>query len=308
MLEAVSLTKYFDRRAVVEQLSFKVCTGEVLGIVGPSGAGKSTILKILAGISEPDIGYARICGFDVQTQAVHAKRLIGYLPEGLHGYDKMSVSGVLNFIAQVRGLSAAAQRSRIADVVGQLQLEPVLYDSVGTLSKSDSRLLGLAQAILHEPPVLLLDNPTEGLDANQQQRVRSMIAGYSANKSIIVATRLLDEVMLLCNRLLIVADGQLLADALPLELQNFSRYRQAVTLIPAQPLDLLALAVLPGVAGIEEDQRTPYSITVLAKPGYVIFPGVYELIIARQWNIRSLAVDSGRLEDVFYRITRSRPR
>lgn len=303
LIEIVSLTKHIAGRKAVDNLSFEVCAGEVLGIVGPNGAGKSTALKMLAGSVEPSVGYARILGYDVQAQPLQARRLMGYMPEEEHCYAGMSVMAFLKFIARIRGVQGARQRSRIDEVVGQLQLESVLRQPLGALSKSYNRLVGLAQSVLHEPQVLILDDPTDGLDCNQQHQVRSLIKRQSADKTIILATRLLEEVTTLCSRALIVANGRLRADGTPLELQSLSRYRQAVTVHSEQPLDLLALAVLPGVAGIEADQRTPGAITILAKPSCMIFPNVHQLIVARNWKIKSLTVERGRLDDVFRQLT-----
>ncbi|WGL63956.1 ABC transporter ATP-binding protein [Pseudomonas sp. CW003PS] len=303
MIEIRNLTKRFAQHTAVDDLSFQVQPGEVLGFLGPNGAGKSTTMKMLTGFLAPTSGTASILGFDIQTQTLKAQRQIGYLPEGAPCYGDMTVRGFLDFIAEVRGFRGAEKKQRVQRAVQQVELEKVLEQSIETLSKGFKRRVGLAQAILHDPRVLILDEPTDGLDPNQKHQVRQLIQGLARDKIVIISTHILEEVTALCTRAVIIAHGRLLADGTPLELESRSRYHQAVTLLADEALDQAALAALPGVAGVEENARE-HSLSVLAKPGEVIFPQVNALIAERGWKVRELNVERGRLDEVFRTLTR----
>ncbi|GLU38780.1 ABC transporter ATP-binding protein [Pseudomonas sp. NBRC 100443] len=287
----------------MDDLSFSVQPGEVLGFLGPNGAGKSTTMKMLTGFLAPTSGTASIHGFDIQTQTLQAQRLIGYLPEGAPCYGDMRVRGFLEFIAEVRGYRGAQKRERVARVVEQLELEPVREQSIETLSKGFKRRVGVAQAILHDPRVLILDEPTDGLDPNQKHQVRELIRGLARERIVIISTHILEEVTAVCTRAVVIANGRLLADGTPFELESRSRYHQAVTLVADGELDRAALAALPGVAALEENPLE-HSLTLLARPGEVIFPQVNALIAERGWRIRELDVERGRLDEVFRSLTR----
>jgi ABC-2 type transport system ATP-binding protein len=303
MIEIKNLTKRFAQHTVVDDLSFKVQPGEVLGFLGPNGAGKSTTMKMLTGFLAPTSGSASILGFDIQKDTLKAQRQIGYLPEGAPCYGDMTVRSFLEFIAEVRGFKGAEKHQRVAKAVAQVELEAVLAQSIETLSKGFKRRVGLAQAILHDPKVLILDEPTDGLDPNQKHQVRKLIKSLSHDKIVIISTHILEEVSAVCTRAVVIAHGKLLADGTPLELESRSRYHQAVTLVAAEPLDQAALAALPGVAGVEEN-ALEHSLTVLATPGEVIFAQVNALIAERGWQVRELNVERGRLDEVFRRLTR----
>ncbi len=303
MIELRSLTKRFAQHTAVDALSFSVQPGEVLGFLGPNGAGKSTTMKMLTGFLAPTSGSASIFGHDIQTQTMQAQRQIGYLPEGAPCYGDMSVRGFLEFIAEVRGFRGAAKRQRVEAAVAQVELEKVLGQSIETLSKGFKRRVGLAQAILHDPRVLILDEPTDGLDPNQKHQVRELIQGLAHDKIVIISTHILEEVSAVCTRALVIAGGRLVADGTPLELEGRSKYHQAVTLVGDGALDADALAALPGVAGVETN-RSDASLTVLAQPGQVIFPQVNALISQRGWAVKELDVERGRLDEVFRTLTR----
>jgi ABC-2 type transport system ATP-binding protein len=303
MIEIRNLTKRFAQHTAVDDLSFSVQPGEVLGFLGPNGAGKSTTMKMLTGFLAPTSGTASILGCDIQTQTLEAQRQIGYLPEGAPCYGDMTVRGFLEFIAEVRGFRGAEKTLRVQSAVEQVELETVLEQSIETLSKGFKRRVGLAQAILHDPRVLILDEPTDGLDPNQKHQVRQLIQGLARDKIVIISTHILEEVTALCTRAVIIAQGRLLADGTPLELESRSRYHQAVTLVADEALDQAALAALPGVAGVEENARE-HSLSVLAQPGAVIFPQVNALIAERGWKVRELNVERGRLDEVFRTLTR----
>lgn len=303
MIEIKKLTKRFAQHTAVDDLSFSVKPGEVLGFLGPNGAGKSTTMKMLTGFLAPTSGSASILGFDIQKDTLKAQRQIGYLPEGAPCYGDMTVRSFLEFIAEIRGFKGAEKRERVAKAVSQVELDAVLEQSIETLSKGFKRRVGLAQAILHDPKVLILDEPTDGLDPNQKHQVRKLIQSLAHDKIVIISTHILEEVSAVCTRAVVIAHGKLLADGTPLELESRSRYHQAVTLVAAEPLDQAALAALPGVAGVEEN-ALEHSLSILAKPGEVIFPQVNALIAARGWQVKELNVERGRLDEVFRSLTR----
>ena len=220
MIETSNLTKQFGQLRAVDELSFKVEPGEVLGFLGPNGAGKSTTMKMLAGFVPPSSGTARVCGFDVATQPIETKRRVGYLPEGAPSYPEMTPLGFLDFVGRVRRMPDETRQGRLEEVIAQLHLESVLNQTIDTLSKGFKRRVGLAQAILHDPQVLILDEPTDGLDPNQKHEVRALINSMAKDKLIIISTHILEEVDAVCNRAMIIAHGKILADATPAELKQ----------------------------------------------------------------------------------------
>jgi ABC-2 type transport system ATP-binding protein len=220
LIEITGLTKRFGSFIAVDNVSFDVAKGEVLGFLGPNGAGKSTTMRMLAGFMIPTEGTARICGHDVQTDGVAARRVLGFLPEGAPTYPEMTVTGFLTFCAKVRGYSGSHMAQRVAHAVELTQLERVLLQPVETLSKGFKRRVGLAQALLHDPPVLVLDEPTDGLDPNQKHEVRTLIARMAPEKAIVISTHILEEVDAVCSRAIIIAAGRVVADATPAELQG----------------------------------------------------------------------------------------
>ena len=304
MISINSLTKRFGEHVAVDNLSFDVKPGEVLGFLGPNGAGKSTTMKMLTGFLTPDGGSASVCGFDVQTQILQAQQQMGYLPEGAPCYGDMRVKGFLEFIASVRGFSGAEKHKRVARAVEQVELQSVLGQRIETLSKGFKRRVGLAQAILHDPQVLILDEPTDGLDPNQKHHVRHLIQQLAegSNKIVVISTHILEEVSAVCSRAVIIGRGRLLADGTPEELEARSRYHQAVTLSLSHSVDTQALQQLPGVLAVES-LHDGQQLTVLAKPGEVIFPAVGQLAREKQWQVAELSVERGRLDDVFRGLT-----
>ena len=212
MIEIDALAKSFGPVAAVRGVSLSVEKGEVLGFLGPNGAGKSTTMKMATGFLSPSSGSARICGFDVQSDPLPARARLGYLPEGAPAYGDMTPRGFLAFCAAARGMSGAAARDAIASAVARTQLGRVLEQPIETLSKGFKRRVGLAQAILHDPPVLIMDEPTDGLDPNQKHAVRALIAEMAPHKAIIVSTHILEEVAAICTRAVIIDRGRIVAD------------------------------------------------------------------------------------------------
>ena len=220
LIEIEGLTKRFGTFTAVDNVSFSVERGEVVGFLGPNGAGKSTTMRMLAGFMTPTAGTARICGHDVQTDSLAARKMLGFLPEGAPTYPEMSVLGFLKFVAAIRGYSGGEASDRVAHAIGMTSLGGVRLQPVETLSKGFKRRVGLAQALLHDPPVLVLDEPTDGLDPNQKHEVRLLIARMAPEKAIVISTHILEEVDAVCTRAMIIAGGRVLADATPGELEK----------------------------------------------------------------------------------------
>ena len=220
LIEIERLTKRFGSFTAVDDVSFAVDRGEVLGFLGPNGAGKSTTMRMLAGFMPPSAGTARICGADVVDQPVAAKRNLGFLPEGAPTYPEMSVTGFLAFTGRIRGFRGSELDSRVAHAMGLTQLEGVRLQPIETLSKGFKRRVGLAQALLHDPPVLVLDEPTDGLDPNQKHEVRELIRRMAPEKAIVISTHILEEVGAVCTRAIIIARGRVVVDAPPAVLET----------------------------------------------------------------------------------------
>jgi ABC-2 type transport system ATP-binding protein len=220
MIKTQNLTKNYDGLLAVDDLTFTVEPGEVLGFLGPNGAGKSTTMRMLAGFITPTSGTGSICGHDIATDALAAKAALGYLPEGAPHYGEMTVGAFLDFIADLRRLEGAHRTSRLDYVIGRLQLEPVIAQTIETLSKGFKRRVGLAQAIVHDPKVLILDEPTDGLDPLQKHEVRTLIGEIAREKTIVISTHILEEVDAVCTRAIIVARGRLVADDTPAGLKG----------------------------------------------------------------------------------------
>ena len=229
MIDVQGLTKEYGRLRAVDNLSFRVEPGQVLGFLGPNGAGKTTTMRIVAGFLPATSGRVLVCGHDIETESVAAKRRVGYLPEGAPSYPEMTPRSFLEFIAEARGIPADKRRQRLDEIFALLHLERVLEQSIDTLSKGYRRRVGLAQAILHDPEVLILDEPTDGLDPNQKHEVRELIGRMARDKIIVISTHLLEEVDAVCNRAIIIAHGKILADDTPRGLETRSRFHNAVS-------------------------------------------------------------------------------
>ena len=303
MIKAENLTKHYGALTAVDKISFTVEPGEVLGFLGPNGAGKSTTMKMIAGFLTPSAGAASVCGFDVETEPVAAKRSLGYLPEGAPCYGEMTALQFLHFIADIRGLKGTRKATRLDEVIGQLQLGEVLHQSIETLSKGFKRRVGLAQAIIHDPKALILDEPTDGLDPNQKHEVRTLINAMAADKITVISTHILEEVHAVCSRAIIIAHGRILVDETPQALEARSRYHNAVTLHlnnAAEARDVIAR--LPQVDTVEWDQ-TESKVTAFPRNGQPLFHALSELAHEKNWQVDDLTVESGRLDEVFRQIT-----
>lgn len=222
MLEVKNLTKWFGANQAVRGISFKVAKGEVLGFLGPNGAGKSTTMRIISGFLPATSGTASICGHDIADDPVEAKKRLGYLPENAPAYSDMTVTGFLNFVAGVRGFHGRTRAGKINETIEKYRLENVRHQPIGTLSKGYRQRVCFAQAVLHDPPVLIMDEPTDGLDPNQKFLVRNMIKEMSAEKAMVISTHILEEVDTVCTRVIIISNGMIVAAGTPAELEKTS--------------------------------------------------------------------------------------
>ena len=306
MIDCQELSKQYGSLVAVNNLTFQVQPGEVLGFLGPNGAGKTTTMRIIAGFLPPTSGKATVCGFDIETQATKAKQMIGYLPEGAPSYPEMTAKSFLEFIADSRNLKGSERLHRLDEVYELLHLKHVLNQKIDTLSKGYTRRVGLAQAILHDPKVLILDEPTDGLDPNQKYEVRKLINKMSENKIIIISTHLLEEVDAVCNRAIIISDGQILADDTPKNLEAKSKFHNAVSIKLSEPSELNAVREainsLPEIISTEVDE---HSNQLIAFPdsGTIPLQAITELGATKGWEFSELHLESGRLDEVFRTIT-----
>jgi ABC-2 type transport system ATP-binding protein len=305
MIRTDKLHKRFGGLVAVDEISFSVGGGEVLGFLGPNGAGKSTTMKMIAGFLSPTAGSASVCGHDVETDSLAAKRCIGYLPEGAPGYGEMTTASFLRFVADLRGLAGEQRRRRLGEVAERLQLEGVMEQPIETLSKGFRRRVGLAQAILHDPQVLILDEPTDGLDPNQKHEVRGLIRDMAAGKTIVISTHILEEVHAVCTRAIIIAHGRILADDTPAALEARSPRHNTVTLRLEGRGATEARAALESLAGVERvELDAGGTLSILPAEGRALWAQVGRLALERGWKVESLGIERGQLDEVFREITR----
>ncbi len=303
MIEIANLTKRFGPLTAVDDVSFSVARGEVLGFLGPNGAGKSTTMKMVTGFLTPTSGSITVCGHDLARAPLAAKRKIGYLPEGAPAYPDMTPAAYLDFVARIRRLKGAAKRERLDYVIQRIGLDGVLEQPIDTLSKGYKRRVGLAQALMHDPEVLVLDEPTDGLDPNQKHEVRGLILEIAADKAIVISTHILEEVEAVCRRALIIADGRIVADGTPAELQARSRYHNAV-LLTVNGEDAAVIEALGGIAGVDRVVAEGEGRFVLFPvDGTAIVERVSERVRERGLEVTELHVEAGRLDEVFRAIT-----
>ncbi len=308
MIEVKNLEKVFGNYAAVSDVSFTVNRGEVLGFLGPNGAGKSTTMKMITGFLRPSSGTAIICGNDVLKNPLKVKKSIGYLPEGAPAYGDMTAMTFLSFIAEIRGFSGEEKKRRINQAIEITHLEKILNQSIETLSKGFKRRVGIAQAILHDPEVLIMDEPTDGLDPNQKHEVRELIQNMAKDKAIIISTHILEEVNAICNRAIIIAQGKLLFNGTPDELEARSRYHNAVNLVlttdtagaVAQKLKQASYVV--DVEFSETDSGV-FNFRVVAKNGQSIIKDINNIAKENDWQFEALNVETGHLDEVFRDIT-----
>ncbi len=309
MIKIEHLTKTFGRKTVVDDLSFTVERGEVLGLLGPNGAGKSTAMRMITGFLPLTAGRISVGGHDVVREPLQAKRLIGYLPESAASYGDMSVQGFLTFAAELRGIGGDARKRAVARVVDLCFLESVLYQSIDTLSKGYRHRTCLAQALIHDPEVLVMDEPTDGLDPNQKHEVRNLIREMGKTKAVLFSTHILEEVDAACTRAIIIDRGRIVANGTPGELKGLSETAGAVTLAVSgiEPATLIErLAALPealraepaagGGSAVRVFPRDKSAVPALAR-------AVIELAEREHWRVEQLRTEDGQLDEVFRTLT-----
>jgi ABC-2 type transport system ATP-binding protein len=308
MIKVENLAKNFGAKRAVDGISFSVDKGEVLGFLGPNGAGKSTTMRMLTGFIPPSAGTVKVGGFDVVESPIEAKRLIGYLPENAPAYTDMTVHGFLNFAAEIRGLRGDAKIKAVGRAVEMCFLESVLHQSVETLSKGYRHRTCFAQSIIHDPDVLVLDEPTDGLDPNQKHEVRQLIKRMGAKKAIIFSTHILEEVDAACSRAIIIDRGRIVANGTPVELRQKSEWAGAVTLSVTGTAAEAITAKMNQIpyakrANVVKEENGTVTVRVYPKAGSngALAKAVAEA--AQGWRIEELHTEEGRLDEVFRNIT-----
>jgi len=307
LIEIQNLTKHFGSLTAVNGISFTVKRGEVLGFLGPNGAGKSTTMKMLTGFLAPTSGSIEVAGHSVLDAPIRAQECIGYLPEGAPLYPDMTPASLLRFVAAIRGMSGSSMRERIEQVIGQVHIEGVLHQSVETLSKGYKRRVGLALAILHDPEILILDEPTDGLDPNQKHEVRELIRRMAKDKAIVLSTHILEEVDAVCTRAMVIDRGVVVADGTPEELgaraahHNVVRFslRNASDAVEDELRDLANVVAVDRLA--DTNGKKCYQLTPLNRMSIV--GEVSDLARTRNWEIEELVSQPGRLDELFREVT-----
>ncbi len=306
------LSKTFGPVTAVDGVTLNVDEGEVLGFLGPNGAGKTTTMRMIAGYLEPTEGRAEVCGYDLARQPIDAKRCIGYLPEGAPLYGDMSCRGFLGFVAELRGFSGSEKRQRVERVIDMVSLDDVVDRPIETLSKGFKRRVGLAQALLHDPPVLILDEPTDGLDPNQKHHVRELIRGMAQHKAIVVSTHILEEVEAVCTRAVIIASGKVVADGtaeqlltqLPGHNAAIATVRAAEAVAARNALSDLARSNALGLSESSDAGLVSFQIAGINGAPAPIAEVAHRLKAAGV-TVEALRLERGRLDDVFRMLTSS---
>ena len=308
MIEVIEISRNFGRFQAVSNVSFQVQKSEVLGFLGPNGAGKSTTMKMLTGYLQPSSGDALICGHSVTKQSLKARAKIGYLPESAPSYGEMQVEEFLRFAGKVRGLTGGKLNSQIEKVLEDTSLQTVRKQLIETLSKGYRQRTCLAQSLLHDPPVLLLDEPTDGLDPNQKFEVRKLISQLKEDRTILVSTHILEEVEAICTRAIILSEGKIVGDGTPEELLSKSVYHNAINLKISVKPDQNVQQILLGIPSVERveiqsSNHQTLSFVVLAKQGQPILEEVKERLDQQNVKIVEMYVEKGRLDEVFRQMT-----
>ena len=308
MIQVDNLTKNYGTNCAVDRVSFNVHKGEVLGFLGPNGAGKSTTMKILTCFLAPTQGSVKVAGFDVFDESLQVRQRVGYLPEDTPLYKDMSVLEHLDFAANMHGMKGDRVQSRIKEIGGRCGLAEVAGKLVGELSRGYRQRVGLAQAMLHDPDILILDEPTSGLDPNQIAEIRALIKEVGKEKTVILSTHILPEVQATCSRMLIISGGKLVADGTPDELrarEKATRYRLVIDSATAADAAKEKLGALAGVVGCQkvagEDGSHTFAIDGEAKTD--LRKSLFRLAVDNKWTLVELTRQAASLEDVFRNLT-----
>ena len=305
MITIDGLTKRFGPFTAVDKISFSVRNGEVLGFLGPNGAGKSTTMKMLTGYLPITGGSAAVCGHDVVGESLEARKKIGYLPEGAPLYGDMSGLAFLNFVASIRGYRGVEIKQRVNYAVDRLELQSVVNKPIETLSKGFKRRVGLAQAILHDPDVLILDEPTDGLDPNQKHQVRTLIKDMAQDKAIVISTHLLEEVSAVCTRAVVIANGKIVFDGSPVEFAAKSSTHNAVIVKVSGAVDSAVKTGFESIQGVDRVEAADSEGALMLVPtaGGSIIEDVSLFVRDKNIDVDELYVERGHLDQVFRELT-----
>jgi len=309
MIVVDALSKQFGQFQAVDEISFEVQRGEVVGFLGPNGAGKSTTMKMLTCYLPPTSGNAEVNGFSIYSQTLQVQEQIGYLPESAPSYNEMQVEEFLSFIGEVRGYTGSELRRRVGRVLELTSLQEARKQIIDTLSKGFRQRTCLAQALIHDPPVLILDEPTDGLDPNQKHEVRELIRRMSEERTILISTHILEEVEAVCSRALIISEGRLVGLGTPDELLSQSIYRNAITLsvsgVNAETLleDLNSLEQVYSVERLEDMPNGAITVRVFPKDRESISSELEKFLKKKKMSIEQFFVERGRLDEVFRKLT-----
>ncbi len=309
MIEVRHLSKHFGATVAVNDVSFDVARGEILGFLGPNGAGKSTTMRVLTGYLPPTAGSARVAGIDIREDSLAVRRQIGYLPESAPIYGDMEVVAFLRFIGEIRGIPRSSIGASIDRMIGRCGLEKVVGRSIHHLSKGYRQRVGIAQAMIHDPDILVLDEPTSGLDPNQIIEIRELIKELGSEKTVILSTHILPEVEATCDRVLIMNDGEIVASGTPAELGEGDGKEIVHASIKAESREAVE-AALQEAAFVDEviwEGTAPdgnQKVTVSGKSGAGLSEMIYHLAVEKGWALSELRADKVNLEDVFRQLTR----
>lgn len=301
MITVQNLSKRYDTKPVINDLSFKISKGEIVGLLGPNGAGKTTTLKMLSGVLPPTKGSIEIDGYNVWQQDSTVKKRIGFLPENNPLYEELTVEEYLDFWSSIKGVSKSEKHEAIDFVVSRCGISDVYYRPIGELSKGYRQRVGLSQAILTRPDILILDEPTEGLDPNQRHDIAQLITNLGKERTVIISSHVLPEVSKICTRLVIIHQGKIVADESP---ENFKHLGQNSSLIETEIIGQdvpTVLEKLPGVKTVSKIRDNFYLIEVSDKED--IRQEVFKAAVANRWTLLTLVKKEQAIEDVFSQLT-----
>ena len=308
MIEVRNLTKRYAGRTALAGISFSVARGEIVGLLGDNGAGKSTTMRILSGFMPATSGTARVAGYDVFHDSTEVRRRIGYMPENNPLHNEMRVREYLKFRARLKGLGRAESRERIDTVLEQCSLTDVSKRIIGQLSKGYRQRVGLADAIVHEPDLIILDEPTIGLDPHQIRMVRQLIKSLAGSHTVLISSHILHEVEMTCSRVMIMLRGRILASDTPENLQRLMASKGQIIAEIAAPAEELKLEWAQ-MAEVEHSDVSPAEgefqrCALTARPGIDLRPRIFELVQARGWQLRELTRSRHSLEDIYVQVTK----
>ena len=306
MIQANDLTHYYGPYPAIQDVSFGVKKGEILGFLGPNGAGKTTTMRILTGYLPPSRGKVSLGGYDVVEKSLEIRKRVGYLPETVPLYTDMSVTGYLKYLGTLRGMSPGRIKTRLDDVIGVCHLEDYRKTQIGKLSKGFRQRVGIAQAILHEPEVLVLDEPTIGIDPIQVVETRRLIQDLGRDQTVVLSSHILPEVSMICERVLIINEGRIVAEDTP---QNLAENLQGVEHLEVEVGGPMAevLPALQKIHGVTEvthrNVQGRHTYTISAQQGQDLRDEISRAVVSNGWSLRSLQMVGMSLEDIFLRLT-----